>query len=96
MGAASPAAVPVGTRCPVYGCRDPVGLEVLGDDRHPPRWYCAAGHSGYFREPGTPSLALLLGDARRPASRCCSECGLPVRPPARKCLACRRDTARHG
>ena len=78
--------------CPRRGCAARIGVEVLGDPRQPPRWYCLSGHSGYFTvaEP-------MNGNERRPApagtygryTRCCSECGEPVRVPARKCVDCR-------
>ena len=82
--------------CPHFGCGAATGVEVLGDARQPPRWFCVSGHSGYFTvaEPlktGRGYPAAPLGDPHgsRRYTRCCSECGEPVRVPARKCAECR-------
>ena len=81
--------------CLRYGCGALAGVEVLGDDRHPPRWWCVSGHSGYFHVPepmrsgrGIPAPPGAAHGSRR-YTRCCSECGEPVRAPARKCADCR-------
>ena len=78
----------------VWGCGAATGIEVTGDEREPPRWYCLSGHSGYFHAPAvlTGRHPAPPGDPhvnRRPYTRCCSECGEPVKASQRKCAECR-------
>ena len=81
--------------CPRRGCGAATGVEVLGDPRQPPRWFCVSGHSGYFTvaEPMTGNHARAMPPGMphgsRRYTRSCSECGGPVRAPARKCADCR-------
>ena len=79
--------------CPSRGCGALTGVEVLGNPREPPRWYCLSGHSGYFHvaDPLKTGRGYPAGDPHgsRRYTRCCSECGEPVRAPARKCADCR-------
>jgi hypothetical protein len=96
LGAAILPAGQIFLTCPRLGCEALTGLEVLGDPRQPPRWWCVSGHSGYFQvaEPlnGGGSRAAPPGEvhsSRGRVQRCCSECGNPVGPHARKCAACR-------
>ena len=81
--------------CPTFGCGQPIGVDQpTGID--PPRWFCPTGHSGYFQRPDLSARprAFPPGDAHSSRLRgMCSECGGPVRKPARKCLDCRRDGA---
>jgi len=98
LGIGSVADLPVGADvevCPRRGCGAAVAVEVLGDDREPPRWVCLSGHSGYFHAPVTleGSRAAPPGEphgSRHPYTRCCSECGEPVKASQRKCAECRR------
>ena len=78
-----------GSVCPNWKCGAAVGVEVLGDPREPPRWYCLSGHSGYFTVAEPLERTHPRAIPPRRYTRYCSECGNPVEPPARKCAECR-------
>ena len=97
MGMGAVGILPVGAdswRCPRPGCGALIGADAP-DSRQPLRWFCGNGHSGYFHVPepmrsgsGIPAPPGAAHGSRR-YTRCCSECGEPVRAPARKCADCR-------
>lgn len=97
VGLGSVADLPGGaelTGCPRRGCGAAVAVEVLGNDRDPPRWVCLSGHSGYFHPPATlngshPAPPGEAHSSRQPYTRCCSDCGEPVKASQRKCAECR-------
>ena len=80
--------------CPTFGCGQPIGVDQP-TQIDPLRWFCSTGHSGYFRRVDlTPRpRAFPPGDqhSSRHSHGSCSNCGGPVKRPARKCLDCRRD-----